>query len=132
MPCIYVNWDEKHTKEQKEQIREIVSGKLGELLAVDKQYITVFYNDMKTENIPHTGYLVWVYWTEGRSDEDKDAVAKHVTDAICQVTQMDPHKISVMIFDLPRGNLGSNGRIINRSGSVADQLKEGKTLDNAV
>ena len=129
MPCIYVNWKEGKTSEQKTEIRTRIAKEISETIGVGPEYVSIFFNDMPEENVPYYANLIWVYWTVGRSDEDKDTVVRIITEAIHAVTGDPVDIISIMIFDLPKGNLAGSGRVLNRGGSIADQLTEGKTLD---
>ncbi len=129
MPCIYVNWKKGKTPEQKQEIRTRIANEVSETIGVGPNLVSIFFHDMPEEDVPYYANLIWVYWTVGRSDEDKDTLVRIITDAIHDVTGDPVEIISIMIFDLPQGNLAGSGRILNRGGSVADQLMTGKTLD---
>uniref|UniRef100_UPI003FEDB998 hypothetical protein n=1 Tax=Candidatus Limivicinus sp. TaxID=3030905 RepID=UPI003FEDB998 len=66
--------------------------------------------------------------TEGRDDAFKDAEVKLVTDAFCKYTGWDSSRVSIMILDILRGSMGTNGIIVNRNGAAAEAIKS-KEID---
>ncbi len=60
--------------------------------------------------------IVQVELLEGRSIEQKRAMVREVTTAICQSLGVGPESVSVIIRDMPRHNFARGGQLASESG----------------
>ncbi|MEM4297675.1 MAG: 2-hydroxymuconate tautomerase [Nitrososphaerota archaeon] len=55
--------------------------------------------------------LVEISLLEGRSDEQRRAIAEAITDTIVKVLGVDPEVVWVIFRDVPKGHLAVGGKI---------------------
>ena len=53
--------------------------------------------------------IVQIDWKEGRTQEQKNEVAKGITDVIVKACNIAPDRVSVIFRDIPIGNVGRGG-----------------------
>lgn len=113
MPVVNINW--KHsasTEEQKNEIAAKLAAGISEKAHVEPQRIIVSYFDVYQP--ADTGPIIFINWSAVHTDEEKDGVAQVVFDAFTSVMGR-PYPCVTIFYDIPLGNLGGGGKIINRS-----------------
>ncbi len=56
--------------------------------------------------------IVQIDWKAGRTEEQKKEVVKGITDVIVKATNTTPDRVSVIIRDIPIGNIGRDGKML--------------------
>lgn len=59
--------------------------------------------------------VVTIQMAEGRSLEQKRRVVREITRSLAEVFQIDPEKVTVLIQELKRENIGKNGVLLSES-----------------
>ena len=100
---MFVNWEHSATTTaQKQELSEkMVKAIMNTSPAKGGM---VAYQDMVCYP-PAPGPIISVRWTEGNSDEVKDAAVKALTDAVCEVTGHPAKGIKVIFDEIRPGNL---------------------------
>ncbi len=57
--------------------------------------------------------IVTVEMIEGRTLEQKKAMAEKVTASICETCKCEPEAVTIVIHDLPADNIAKNGRLLS-------------------
>jgi 4-oxalocrotonate tautomerase len=55
--------------------------------------------------------VVKIDWAEGRTDIQKEEIITRITDAIAEVCQIEKNRVTVLINDLPKTNVGVGGLV---------------------
>lgn len=53
--------------------------------------------------------IVQIHLLEGRNTEQKRAIVKKVTDAICETAQVPPEKVRIILSDMPHTDYAIGG-----------------------
>jgi 4-oxalocrotonate tautomerase len=57
--------------------------------------------------------IVQIDFAEGRSVEQKRALAKKVTEAICETAKCPPEAVTIILRDLPKTNFSKAGILLS-------------------
>lgn len=128
MSLVTVHLAKGLSDEVKLKIRHDISEHFGEVAQAPAKFFLVDFIEYDGIN-KDTGIsdaFIWVYATEGHSEERKTNMCRLFTEDICRHTGFEPKHINFMFVDILKGNMGSGGKIVNRLGLVADLLREGK------
>lgn len=126
MPICKIIWTEGRSDDLKKVLRTELHDNLSAAVHTRPDQINVYFQDLSTVDMPKDGALVRVYISEGRTQEDKDAVCAAVGNSICNVAGVEMSKINLIITDIPRGNLGVGTNIVNKDGTPSQLMREGK------
>lgn len=53
--------------------------------------------------------VVNISWAEGRTNAQKQEVIEQVTDVISKVCEIDSNRVTILINDIPKTNVGLGG-----------------------
>lgn len=59
--------------------------------------------------------IVHVHWTEGRTEGQKAAVAKGITDTVSRFANVSSDRVFVLFYDIPATNVSQAGQLVSRS-----------------
>ncbi len=126
MSLIMIRWQEGVPDDAKIKIREEICQNVGKDLGAAPEYIAVVFDDHPPVDVTHHGAFVLMYLTEGRSEKCKDDLVTHITEGICRYSRYTPDKVNIMMVDIQKGSMATNGKIVNRQGAYADILNAEK------
>ena len=113
MALVFVNWELSATTEaEKESMTSLVTAAV--VKNSNAKGALVAFQDMKCYPAA-PGPVIFVNWTEGQLPQVKDAMVQGITEAVCTATGVSPKGVKIIFNDVPRGDLGNDGRIINRN-----------------
>ena len=58
--------------------------------------------------------IIRIEWFKGRTDDQKEAVARAITEVMQTHTQVKPESVIVVFADVDRGNWATAGRLASR------------------
>ncbi len=59
--------------------------------------------------------VITVEWLEGRTPQQKQELAKAVTDAFVRVTQVAPEQVWIVFRDVSRADWAMGGKLLNQT-----------------
>ena len=112
MAMVFVNWEDQATNEK--QKKELTASITESVIRTSgaKGALVAYKNILCYPAAP--GPIIVINWTEGHTDETKEAMSAAITDDVVKVTGISPKGVKIIFNDIPRGNLANDGRIINR------------------
>ena len=78
-----------------------------------KSKLPSLYNPIHSEIGEHTMPVVTVEWLEGRDKDQKDKVARAITDAIHVIGGAKPEGTYVVFKDVPKENWATGGTLMS-------------------
>lgn len=126
MPICRIAWEEGRSKELKKDLREKLVPDLAKAANTPLDKIWVCFENIPQIDMPKNGAIVEVLISIGRTDVEKDEIVKVITDAITEFTEIIPTRVLIFITDIPKGNFGKAGKIVNREGIPSQLEREGK------
>ena len=58
--------------------------------------------------------IVHIHMIQGRSPEKKEELIRRVTDAICETLRIARDRVSIILHEIPRENIGVGGTTASR------------------
>jgi len=112
MALVFVFWEEQATNEmQKKEMTNLITDSVIRTSGA-KGALVAYHNILCYPAAP--GPIIVINWTEGHTDETKDAMSAAITDDVVKVTGISPKGVKIIFNDIPHGNLANDGRVINR------------------